>query len=332
MIRLRGTVKWRRAIVPIGASVAIHAAVLGAVWAGARGWVPRTAEADRIYVTLAPQEAAMPAAVPPPPPPAPAPSVASPGGPELDPGTEPSPDAPRSAPTSEAGAEAPAGPVDHRAPDPVPALGGSGDGPYAATVFAGVGARRARSVVYAVDASGSMVTTLPIVKQELLRAVESLSGAQRFQVVFFRGRGDGGAESEVLPVGPERRGLVRAGREQKAAAAAWIEGIAPEGRSTPLAGLRRALAFQPDVVFLFAHSFERGAGGEASAWGESVEQILRELERLNPRDPRTGRRRVVIKTIQFLREDPTGIMQAIAREHGDGQESYRVVSERDLGR
>jgi hypothetical protein len=40
---------------------------------------------------------------------------------------------------------------------------------------------------------------------------------------------------------------------------------------------------------------------------------------------------VVIKTIQFLEEDPTGVMRAIAERHGDGPGSYRVLTPRDLG-
>ena len=40
---------------------------------------------------------------------------------------------------------------------------------------------------------------------------------------------------------------------------------------------------------------------------------------------------VVIKAIQFVEEDPTGTMQLIGTEHGDGPGSYRVLSVQDLG-
>jgi hypothetical protein len=43
-----------------------------------------------------------------------------------------------------------------------------------------------------------------------------------------------------------------------------------------------------------------------------------ELDLLNPADERSGRRSVVIKTIQFLDEDPTGTMQRIGQVHGQG--------------
>jgi hypothetical protein len=34
---------------------------------------------------------------------------------------------------------------------------------------------------------------------------------------------------------------------------------------------------------------------------------------------------VVIKALQFIEDDPTGTMRAIADLHGDGEGSYRIV-------
>jgi len=57
---------------------------------------------------------------------------------------------------------------------------------------------------------------------------------------------------------------------------------------------------------------------------------MAELDRLNPRGL-NGQRRATIKAIQFLEEDPTGTMQAIGEEHGDGPGSYTVLTLRALG-
>jgi hypothetical protein len=198
--------------------------------------------------------------------------------------------------------------------------------PPPTATFAGLGARKAQSVVYAVDASGAMVTNLKWVLQEVERSILALAPGQSFQVVLFRDRSQfAGVSAEVFRAdsGPSR--LVPATASNKSAVAAWLASVQPAGRSNPLDGLRRALALQPDVVFLLSRGIPRTEGEEFPGdWSRGPRAILEELDTLNPAVG--GRRRVVIKTIQFLEDDPTGTMQAVAAEHGDGPGSYAVLT------
>jgi hypothetical protein len=201
--------------------------------------------------------------------------------------------------------------------------------------FAGLGAKRAGSVVYVVDASGAMVTSLKFVLAELERSIASLSSAQKFQVVLFR-EAPGRVHEVFIPPGanPARLALVPATPTNKAALSRWLSGIKPVGRSNPLDGLTRGLQFEPDAIFLLSRSIRRSGSEGATietggVWGRGTTEILAELNRLNPR--RGEHRRVVIKCIQFLEEDPTGTMQAIGTEHGDGPGSYSVLTLQQLG-
>jgi hypothetical protein len=127
----------------------------------------------------------------------------------------------------------------------------------------------------------------------------------------------------------------------------WLAAAQPAGRSVPLAGLERALNYRPDAVFLLSRAIERsggdvwetgsagGGGGTAGARGFA--DTLARVETLNPL---IGEHRAtVIQTIQFLDDDPTGIMQEIGRLHGsridaDGRRipGYRVIRRgEDLG-
>jgi hypothetical protein len=225
----------------------------------------------------------------------------------------------------------------------------------AQVTFAGAGASGAQSVVYAVDASGPMVTSLPLVLAELRRSVASLGANQRFSVVLFRegassssnspnsASGTAGAPAHSEVFSPR---LLEANAENKQALDAWLAGVQPLGRSNPLVGLELALQMQPQVVFLFSRSLERSGGG---VWGQGLWATLDRLEELNP--PLSGAREslatteasldqasvtdsmlteavlpesalervpraVQIQTIAFLDNDPTGTMQAIARRHG----------------
>src|SRR5690606_23302115 len=119
---------------------------------------------------------------------------------------------------------------------------------------------------------------------------------QRFQVILFRDA-PGGPGFEVFG-GPQAR-LVPATVANNAALSRW------------LAPIRRPAG-------------DRAAG----AWARVPDETLAGLAPLHPR--RAESRRVVIQAIQFVEEDPTGTMQRIGTEHGDGPGSYRVLTLEEL--
>jgi hypothetical protein len=137
-------------------------------------------------------------------------------------------------------------------------------------------------------------------------------------VVLFRRIGDekSGGES-FAPV------LVRATPSAKQLLHDWLAAIEPVGKSSPLAGLEIALSLKPDAVFLLSRSIQRSDG---NVWELGLDATMGRLEQLNPVQGGIAgpRRPVLIQTIQFLDEDPTGIMQAIGQRHGGGN-GYRVV-------
>ena len=327
----------------VAASVVVHAGLVLALvtirWEPARPARLTDAPAAETRLTLAPLTS-IPEAAPEPevPEPPPEPETAEPevAAPEAErvamltpsPPVEIAP-APVAAPITaprKARVETPARPPRPRAAPPVVAS------------FAGVEATRARSVVYVVDASGAMTSTLDFVKAELASSLGRLDLSQRFQIIVFRdlpapvpgraGRRAGRADA----VGPTQAfradalsgaTLLAPTDTVRADAAAWLTSIDPAGRSDPLAGLSAALALRPDLVFLLTRSIRRTGG--AAEWGAGNAATLAALDRLNPADPDTGQRPTVIKAIQFLDEDPTGLLRAIASAHGDGPGSYTVV-------
>lgn len=196
--------------------------------------------------------------------------------------------------------------------------------------FAGIVAPRARSVVFVVDASAPMVSSWKWLREEMMRSVARLDESQRFQVIVTRaGRvagAAGGGEGGGAQAFPARgmKGLVSSTRENKLALAQWLLETQPAGRSDPLPGLTEALKMRPDLVFVLTHSIKRS--GPDAAWGAGKDATLATLDRLNPKNAITGQRPVVIKTIQLIEEDPTGMLKAIADAHGDGAGSYRVMT------
>lgn len=198
--------------------------------------------------------------------------------------------------------------------------------------FAGVAAERASTIVYVVDASGPMASSLPFVVDELSRSIESLAASQQFQVILFRSP-PSSKETASDDAGYEMftgagRGLLSATRDVKDRVCAWLTGVRPTGRSDPLPGLKAALSMKPSLVFLLSRSIKRS--GPTKEWGAGRAAILTTLDRLNPVDRVNGQRASVIKTIQFLDDDPSGLLRSIASVHGDGAGSYRVMELAEL--
>ncbi len=188
--------------------------------------------------------------------------------------------------------------------------------------FAGVQTRAAQRIVYVVDGSGATANSFAYLQSHLLRSIDRLSPAQHFQVVLFRS-----FDQHTITLAPmNSHALVRATTENKQRVANWLAGINARGRSNPIDGLHAALKLKPDLVLLITRSIRRTEMG----WAQGQRAILAELETLNPQSPTTGKRRTVIKTIQLLDEDPTGILRAIGIKHGDGNDDYRVVTYQDL--
>lgn len=198
--------------------------------------------------------------------------------------------------------------------------------------FAGVAAERASTIVYVVDASGPMASSLPFVVDELSRSIESLAVSQQFQVILFRSP-PLSKESALNDAGYEMftdagRGLLSATRDAKDRVRAWLTSVRPTGKSDPLPGLKAALSMKPSLVFLLSRSIKRS--GPTKEWGAGATAILTALDRLNPVDRVNGQRASVIKTIQFLDDDPSGLLRSIASVHGDGAGSYRVMELAEL--
>lgn len=179
--------------------------------------------------------------------------------------------------------------------------------------FFGTGASDAKRIVYIVDASGSSIALFPAIARELERSLLALNATQKATVIAARGRparGDDPARG-VTERAPGD-GLVRATTSKARAMARWFAtGVTPSGRSDLLLAFREALELEPDAVFLVAippNASTREPG------------FLDDLDRLNPIDDRTGRRRTIIAVVCVgapAYDDP---LHDLSRLHNRGAE------------
>jgi RNA polymerase sigma factor (sigma-70 family) len=124
---------------------------------------------------------------------------------------------------------------------------------------------RARSVVFAIDRSGSMATrdALEVAKRELLSSIDRLSPETEFEVVFYN------LESRLLADARGKRGLMKPTAVNKAGVTKPIQDTQPMGGTDHLVALRAALALKPEVIFFLTDADLMSNG--------DVDEILPEL-------------------------------------------------------
>lgn len=191
--------------------------------------------------------------------------------------------------------------------------------------FTNVKGDSAKRIVYVIDGSGSMALCLPFIRAELLRSVARLDESQSFQIVVFRDPPAGSQAPGTFILNPRKNTtneLLAASDLNKSILREWLETVQPLGRSSPLSGIEAALAMQPDLIFLLSRTIKRSVNSDAE---ETNRLLLARLDTLNPVNPVTRKRPTVIKALQFVDNDPTGLMQSIGKVHGDASESYRVI-------
>jgi hypothetical protein len=189
-----------------------------------------------------------------------------------------------------------------------------GEAGMKATMYGSGG--NARRLVYMIDASGSLIGTLPFVIAELKRSIGELSDRQEFTVIFFQGE-------EAREVPP--RGLKRATQENKQRVIQWIDvgsgNIVPMNLSNPVKAITLALQYRPQLMFLLSDNIT----GEGR-YQVDQRMLLAEIAKAN-------RGNTKINTFQFLYPDPLtaaglkGTMELISENSGG---IYKYLDAREL--
>ncbi len=98
----------------------------------------------------------------------------------------------------------------------------------------------ARRVVFAIDASGSMVNALGPVKVEVLKAVGGMAPAQSFNVVFFQD--EKAVSFDRAPVPATKANLRKL--------AAFLDTVTTTGTTNPIPAIEQAMRQRPEVLWL----------------------------------------------------------------------------------
>lgn len=168
-----------------------------------------------------------------------------------------------------------------------------------------------RDVVFVVDASGSMIESLPFVIQELRKSIGNLSApGQRFTVIFYQ-QGQGHAIELFESRMGIARGLKPASAAIKQRSFQWMGGMSsrviPQGTSHPLDAFRPAMSYHPDLIIHSFGQYHRPRSLRGRSDGSAVGRVA---------DAGWRGRQIRNNAIQFLYEDPSGTLRDLAQAGG----------------
>jgi hypothetical protein len=195
---------------------------------------------------------------------------------------------------------------------------GSG-GPFQSSLYGNGG--NAKRIAYLIDASGSLIDTLPFVIMELKRSISGLSDKQSFCVIFFQG------EDAIEARGAtQTSGLLPATPANKQAVMKWIDpasgNIVPHGESNPLPAFKKALGYRPQLLYILSDNIT----GEGR-WEMDQKTVLQEIRSANISQTK-------INTIQFLHDDPLvkyGMGRTLEKISEQSGGIFKFVDARSLG-
>jgi hypothetical protein len=183
--------------------------------------------------------------------------------------------------------------------------GGGGLGPK--SPFMGISGN-GRRFVYLVDASGSMLTVFPRVKQELMISVSHLQPIQAFNIIVFH-------EDESDLATMSKGGLLMANPDNKIAAGKFTDDQRAMGGTDPTPAIKLAFAQKPDLIYVLTDGFDNV---------DSFQAIIDMFHNLNV-NKATKVNAIMLKS----RDDPAleHVLQAITDDAGG---TFKVIDEKDL--
>jgi hypothetical protein len=181
--------------------------------------------------------------------------------------------------------------------------GGGGIGPKG-PVFGNGG--NARKIIFVCDSSGSMISKMASLKNELTKAITGLKAVQQFNVIFFQ-------DNNALVLNKD--GMMMASQDNKRSAYKYLDDVTTTSTSDPLPALRVAFKQQPQLIYLLTD----GDFPDNKA-------VLEEIRKLD-KD-----RKIKVNTIAFVNDKDTDtdfipLLQSIAKETGG---TFKHVAENEL--
>jgi hypothetical protein len=183
--------------------------------------------------------------------------------------------------------------------------GGGGIGPK--SPFMGISGN-GRKIVYLVDASGSMLSVFPRVKQELMISISHLQPIQAFNVIVFH---EDAADLAAMSKG----GLLMANPDNKIAAGKFVDDQRAASGTDPVPAIKLAFAQKPDLIYVLTDGFDNV---------DSFQAIIDLFKNLNPN------KATKVNAIMLKSRDDPDLERVLQKITDDAGGTFKIIDEKDL--
>ena len=182
--------------------------------------------------------------------------------------------------------------------------GGGGLGPR--SPFMGISGN-GRKIVYLVDASGSMLSVFPRVKQELMASISHLQPVQAFNVIVFH---EDATDMQTM----SKTSLLMANPDNKIAAGKFTDEQGAMGGTDPIPAIKLCFQQKPDLVYVLTDGFDNV---------ESFQAIIDMFKNLNTNHAKVNA--IMLKS----RDDPEleHVLKSITDDAGG---AFKIIDEKDF--
>jgi hypothetical protein len=168
--------------------------------------------------------------------------------------------------------------------------------------------RNGQKIVFLVDASGSMLTIFPRVKQELRIAVNHLDPSQAFNIILFHG------DVSDLAV-MSKAGPLLANADNETTAGKFIDDQRSFGGNDPVPAIKLAFDQKSDLIYIMADEL-----GNADA----LPSIIDLFRNLNPN------KATKVNAIMLKTSENTALEHALQAITDDAGGTLKIIAEKDL--
>jgi hypothetical protein len=182
--------------------------------------------------------------------------------------------------------------------------GGGGLGPK--SPFMGISGN-GRRIIYLVDASGSMLSVFPMVKQQLMESISHLQPVQAFNIIVFH-------EDESDLATMSKSGLLMANPDNKIAAGKFTDEQGAMGGTDPIPGIKLAFTQKPDLVYVLTDGFDNV---------DSFQAIIDLFKNSNTSHAK-------VDAIMLKHGDDPNLEHVLKAITDDAHGTFKIIDEKDL--
>lgn len=181
--------------------------------------------------------------------------------------------------------------------------------------------KAAKSYCFVIDGSGSLIDTIPFVKEEMMKFINQLPNDTKFNVVFFSGKSINGIQKF-------NQKLVDSNDMNKISVTKWVEDVQSGGNGDSISAIKQAVDMNPEVIVVLSDNITSNGIYEINQ-NLYLDEIKKHLNK--------KKSNVKFTTYQYVYQDPLVLigknptLMEVAKLNNGSEKNYHFITARSIG-